>query len=149
MSFSVLVLRIYPFSIRMSLLILFIAYSWPSFVLTTWKTLPKDPLSITLIILKSSKASPPFFTSSFWTTCLWAYINSDFVLFINASSDAIFSALLTAFTFFCFYFCLFSISMGSMNTKSLKRSSTSSLRSSNILLSCLAFFVEASGSIKK
>ena len=53
MSFSFLVFYICFLLIRMFLLILFIAYSWPENLLTTRKTLPKEPLSMTLITLKS------------------------------------------------------------------------------------------------
>lgn len=55
MSFSFLVFVIWFFSMRMSLLIRFMAYICLEYWFCTKNTLPKDPLSITFWILKSSK----------------------------------------------------------------------------------------------
>jgi len=118
MSFSVLVFKIYPFSIKMSLLILFIAYSFPSFIFITWKTLPNEPLSITFLIWKSSRltcyriswrvSSPLASFSTFFiasgandilfvtslTDCLETAINYESPYFMLNSSFLSFSVLL-------------------------------------------------------
>ena len=117
-SFSVLVFTICYFSIKISLLILFIAYSFPSRIFITWNTLPNDPLSITFFILKSSNVafsftslidyssskyygsfySMVFLVSSFWNRRAklkaWSYatcIRVDLPIFIVCSSLSIFS----------------------------------------------------------
>ena len=133
MSFSVLVLSIYPFSIRMSLFILFMAYSFPSTIFTTRNTLPNDPLSITFFILKSSRVTTCSLCSSRPLGVVLSTISEDTVSLIVSYSFWILSGLFRLSTS---YLCRSSLSI---MMKSSMSSSPKSSNSPSFSMSCKLF----------
>ena len=94
MSFSFFVLCICFLFINTFLLILFMAYNYPEYFWTTKKTLPNDPLSITLMILKSFSlhlGMPSFETRQEEldsSICISSFFNFSYLLYLSRRGRA-------------------------------------------------------------
>ena len=94
MSFSFFVLCICFLFINTFLLILFMAYNYPEYFWITKKTLPNDPLSITLMILKSFSlhlGMPSFETRQEEldsSICISSFFNFSYLLYLSRRGRA-------------------------------------------------------------